>query len=319
MSEIVALCAEIAANVVRRPPVNRGAGPFPASLPRDSTLSLFAAMSMVLRALTTFERTPLCEQPRVRFAGPFWSCDGSVADDAIAGRLTNRTSPTNRLRASKPASHAGKPDKVLRRAKFTIPAIRWLLHQPTDPAAWQDNQVIASPLADDEEWLRRVSLDLHGHIPFWKEIDRFHKDKSPTNGPTSSTRCSTIPAYVRNWTTIWTNLTDRPPDAATSEPTRNPEFFREAFAQNRPWNEIVYDLVSAEGRSDENGAVNYPARANGDSRRDGPRHGEDHATVHGRATAVCPVPQPSIRPVEAGPVLGTEQLPAQTREVEHRR
>ena len=34
-------------------------------------------------------------------------------------------------------------------------------------------------------------------------------------------------------------------------------FFREAFAQNRPWNEIVHDLVAAEGRSDENGAVNY--------------------------------------------------------------
>ena len=34
-------------------------------------------------------------------------------------------------------------------------------------------------------------------------------------------------------------------------------FFREAFAQNRPCNEIVHDLVGAEGRSDENGAVNY--------------------------------------------------------------
>ena len=37
----------------------------------------------------------------------------------------------------------------------------------------------ASPIADDEEWLRRVYLDLVGHIPSWNEIERFHKDKNP--------------------------------------------------------------------------------------------------------------------------------------------
>ena len=35
------------------------------------------------------------------------------------------------------------------------------------------------------------------------------------------------------------------------------KFYRAAFAKNRPWNEIVYDIVSAEGHFEENGAVNY--------------------------------------------------------------
>ncbi len=35
------------------------------------------------------------------------------------------------------------------------------------------------------------------------------------------------------------------------------KFFREAFAKNRPWNEIVVDIVTASGHYEENGAANY--------------------------------------------------------------
>lgn len=35
------------------------------------------------------------------------------------------------------------------------------------------------------------------------------------------------------------------------------KFFREAFAKNRPWNEIVVDIVTATGHYEENGAANY--------------------------------------------------------------
>jgi hypothetical protein len=35
------------------------------------------------------------------------------------------------------------------------------------------------------------------------------------------------------------------------------KFYREAFAKNRPWDEVVVDLVTASGHYEENGAVNY--------------------------------------------------------------
>ncbi len=44
---------------------------------------------------------------------------------------------------------------------------------------WTDNEVQPSAQANDEEWLRRVHLDLVGHIPAWNEIERFHRDKNP--------------------------------------------------------------------------------------------------------------------------------------------
>jgi hypothetical protein len=122
---------------------------------------------------------------------------------------------------------------------------------------WTENDITPSAGADDEEWLRRVHLDLVGHIPAWNEIDRFHRDKNPAKRAALVDKLLDSPEYVRNWTTIWTNLTIGRKQVRFVNRTGMERFFREAFAQTRPWNEIVHDLVAAEGRSDENGAVNY--------------------------------------------------------------
>jgi hypothetical protein len=122
---------------------------------------------------------------------------------------------------------------------------------------WTDNDVQPSAQADDEEWFRRIHLDLVGHIPAWNEIERFHRDKNPAKRAALVDKLLDSPGYVRNWTTLWTNLTIGRKQVRFVNRTGMERFFREAFAQNRPWNEIVRDLVAAEGRSDENGAVNY--------------------------------------------------------------
>jgi Protein of unknown function (DUF1553)/Protein of unknown function (DUF1549) len=122
---------------------------------------------------------------------------------------------------------------------------------------WTDNDVVASSVAEDAEWFRRVYLDLVGHIPAWNEIDRFHRDKNPAKRSELVAKLLDSPGFVRSWTTIWTNLTIGRKPVRFVNRTSMERFFREAFAQNRPWNEIVHDLIAAEGRSDQNGAVNY--------------------------------------------------------------
>jgi len=42
---------------------------------------------------------------------------------------------------------------------------------------WKDDEVEPSPLADDYEWLRRVELDVVGHIPSLEEVESFAADK----------------------------------------------------------------------------------------------------------------------------------------------
>lgn len=122
---------------------------------------------------------------------------------------------------------------------------------------WEENEVKPSPHADDAEWLRRVYLDIVGHIPSGDELDAFLADEDPGKRSRVIEELIEHPDYVRNFTTIWTNLSlGRVTPDRTSRPGME-KFFRESFARNRPWNEIVYDLMTAEGHYEENGAVNF--------------------------------------------------------------
>src|SRR5262249_37390176 len=71
---------------------------------------------------------------------------------------------------------------------------------------WNDNGVVPSEVADDHEWLRRVYLDVVGHIPPADEVEKFVADKDRAKRSQLVDRLLEDPDYVRNWTTIWTNL-----------------------------------------------------------------------------------------------------------------
>ena len=44
---------------------------------------------------------------------------------------------------------------------------------------WDENEVVPSAVADDAEWVRRVYLDIVGHIPPGDAVERFLDDKDP--------------------------------------------------------------------------------------------------------------------------------------------
>ena len=123
--------------------------------------------------------------------------------------------------------------------------------------AWTDNEVEPSPVADDSEWCRRVYLDLVGHVPPLDELEAFLADKDKTKRAKLIDRLLDDPGYVRNWTTIWTNecIGQQTPRRVSRDGMQ--KFFREAFGRNRPWKDVVVDLVTAEGHYEQNGAVNY--------------------------------------------------------------
>lgn len=122
---------------------------------------------------------------------------------------------------------------------------------------WEDNEVVPSPVASDGEWIRRVYLDIVGHIPPAKKVQEFIDDKSPEKRSKLIDELLNDPNYVRNFTEVWTNVLigRNTPDRTSRVGMR--KFLRESFAKNRPWNEMVYDLLTAEGHFEENGAVNF--------------------------------------------------------------
>ena len=181
----------------------------------------------------------------------------------IATLLLLTTSAPGSDKPDKPTDktpgHSSKADRVLHSGEIhrSVDPVVALINQQIRQA-WQENQIVASPVADDEEWLRRVSLDLHGHIPFWKEIDRFRKDKNPNKRAALVDKMLDDPAFVRNWTTLWTNLTIGRKTAAASQSSRHGKVFPRVVC---PEPAVERDRLrsggSAEGRSDENGAVNF--------------------------------------------------------------
>lgn len=144
-------------------------------------------------------------------------------------------------------------------SKFTTgsadPLIQFINEQIT--STWEDNDVKPSPVADDAEWIRRVYLDIVGRIPNASEVDTFLNDKDAGKRSKKVDELLAHPDYVRNYTEVWTNILigRNTPDRTSRLGMR--KFLRESFARNRPWNEIVYELTTAEGHFEENGAVNF--------------------------------------------------------------
>lgn len=123
--------------------------------------------------------------------------------------------------------------------------------------SWKDNEVTPSEVAEDTEWLRRVYLDIVGHIPPQDAISAFLADRDPAKRSKVIDNLLDHPDYVRNWTTVWTNnlIGRRTPRRVSRSGLQ--KFLREAFGKNRPWNEVVFDLVTGEGHFEREGAVNF--------------------------------------------------------------
>ena len=124
-------------------------------------------------------------------------------------------------------------------------------------AGWKVQGVEPSPPADDAEWLRRVYLDVIGHIPPVEVAEKFLADRDVRKREKVLDTLLDDPAYVRNWTVVWTNLLIGRSDSRDVNRPALQKFLRESFATNRPWNEMVSEFISAEGSFDQNGATNF--------------------------------------------------------------
>jgi len=115
---------------------------------------------------------------------------------------------------------------------------------------WEDNEIEPSPVATDAEWIRRVHLDIVGHIPEADVVEAFLKDKDTAKRSRIIDELLEDDGYVRNFTTIWTNLSIGRGTPRRVSRRGMTQFYRQGFARNRPWNEMVFDIISASGAFD---------------------------------------------------------------------
>jgi hypothetical protein len=220
--------------------------------------------------------------------------DGSVRDiTGLALYLTNNESTLG----------AGKDGSVTARAsggawvfarfdKFTAGSEVIVLPERQD-FAWPENaqpsnyidetvfarlrqlQIPPSPRAEDAAFLRRVRLDLTALPPSEEELTAFLADGAADKRATLIDKLIASEEFTDLWTMKWAEIlqvrANNQNNAANGRPRkaafRYYQWLRRQIAENRPFNELVADLLRAEGSNLSNPPVNYYTTAFGNPRR----------------------------------------------------
>jgi len=126
-------------------------------------------------------------------------------------------------------------------------------------AAWSKQNITPAPPASDAEFLRRVCLDLTGVIPTYDETVAFLNDKSANKRQQLIDRLLDDPRYAQHQADLWDLILfgRNPPGYDTDKRDGIQRWLREQFAQNRPYDEWVRELLKAEGNSAEQGPPLY--------------------------------------------------------------
>lgn len=124
----------------------------------------------------------------------------------------------------------------------------------------QRMKILPSGLADDAEFLRRVSLDIAGVPPSREEIEAFVADATPTVQKRSAKidQLLASPMYVEHWTLKWSDLLLNRRKTVTQKGVwafRN--WIRQSVAANKPFNTFASELITSGGSAYENPAANY--------------------------------------------------------------
>ncbi|TWU19065.1 hypothetical protein Poly21_12360 [Allorhodopirellula heiligendammensis] len=135
---------------------------------------------------------------------------------------------------------------------------------------WRDYEIRPSGEVDDAQWCRRVFLDVIGRIPTYDELVEFMSDRTHDKRGALVQRLlhddRYVEEYANHWSAVWTNLligrsggTDR---RDLTNRTGMQKYLRDSFAQNKTYDRLAYELVSATGSSTPgnpnfNGAVNF--------------------------------------------------------------
>jgi len=112
--------------------------------------------------------------------------------------------------------------------------------------------------ASDEEFLRRAYLDLLGRIPNVQEAWAFLQTRESDKRGKLVSYLLDHPDYAKNFATQWTILLiGRGNQGRMVNRGALTSWLRKQIASDRPWNEVVHELVSSTGNNRENGAVNF--------------------------------------------------------------
>ena len=128
-----------------------------------------------------------------------------------------------------------------------------------DNLVWKKLQrlnITPSDVCDDATFLRRVTTDIVGRIPTVEEVRAFLADTAADKRAKLVDRLLDDPEFADHWANKWVDLLRPNPYRVGIKTVLNyDQWIRQSFRDDKPWNQFVHELMTAQGGTWHNGAV----------------------------------------------------------------
>jgi hypothetical protein len=114
-----------------------------------------------------------------------------------------------------------------------------------------------SPGIDDTSFLRRVSVDIAGRLPTAAEVEAFLSDSSPDKRARKIDELLESPDYAAYFAQKWAGIlrNKRTKDTYQRGTYAFHDWLRQSLAENKPYDQLVTEVVTASGEIGRNPAV----------------------------------------------------------------
>ncbi|MBE7495618.1 MAG: DUF1549 domain-containing protein [Verrucomicrobiaceae bacterium] len=133
-------------------------------------------------------------------------------------------------------------------------------------AHWQKQKLARNPDTDDNTFVRRVYLDIIGRIPTTREAEAFLNDKAGDKRAKLIDKLLASEAYVQHSFNYWADvlrITTNGNQTGAITGAAYANFVKQSLRENKPYDQFVRELVAAQGKAWDNGAIGYYMRDRG--------------------------------------------------------
>ena len=131
---------------------------------------------------------------------------------------------------------------------------------------WAANKLKGNPQSDDNTFVRRIYLDVIGRIPTTREAEEFLNSKEADKRAKLIDKLLASEAYVQHFFNYWADVlrvTSNGSQTGAITGTAYANFVKDSLRENKPYDHFVRDMVAAQGKAWDNGAIGYYMRDRG--------------------------------------------------------
>jgi hypothetical protein len=131
---------------------------------------------------------------------------------------------------------------------------------------WAANKLQGNPQTDDNTFVRRIYLDVIGRIPTTRETEEFLASKATDKRARLIDKLLASEAYVQHFFNYWADVlrvTSNGNQTGAITGAAYASFVKDSLRKNKPYDQFVRDMVSAQGKAWDDGAIGYYMRDRG--------------------------------------------------------